>query len=282
VSNAPEHFCFILEEEYRNSRLPMAVVRRLTDLGHRSTVLEPSAAPVAIDQLLCRPSFSAAVLRTVSGGPGLNLLQALGAAGVRTINDADAVSRVRDKVVMAAVARASRIPVPATYFVATPRLLSQIPEQSYPLVVKPSTGGFGRSVRLVRTPLELDAVAAEDTAATHLVAQTWVPNSGDDVKLYNTGQAIHAVRRRSSLQGGTDGEREPIRVSDELRELASAIGRGFGLEIYGADVVEGPDGWVVIDVNDFPSFGKVDSAPDELAASILEIAKRPRSRGRAR
>jgi ribosomal protein S6--L-glutamate ligase len=268
------HFCFILEEEYRNSRLPMVVVAQLAEWGHESTVLEPCSAVADVDELLCRRDFSAIVLRTVSSGPGLSLLHALGAAGATTINDADAVRRVRDKVVVAALASAHGIAAPQTWFVADVRLLESIPAERYPLVVKPSVGGFGRSVRLLQSREELSSLDADGFGGGYLIAQPWVANSGHDVKLYNTGQAIHAVRRRSSLLGGADSDREQISVTDELRDLAGLIGRAFALEIYGADLVEGERGWVVVDVNDFPSFGRIASAPQEVAATILEIARR--------
>ncbi len=267
-------FCFIVEEEYRRSRLPMAVVEQLAAWGHASTILEPQLAVADVDALVRDTNFSAIVLRTVSTGPGVSLLEALGASGVTTINNAQAVRRVRDKVVMAATARAGGIAFPQTYFVADARMLEQLPGELYPIVVKPSLGGFGNDVHLVHDREDLRSVAANGTARRHLVAQRWIPNPGYDMKLYNTGQEIHTVRRRSSLLGGGDTERERVPATSELRDLTVRIGEVFGLDIYGADVVESAEGWVVIDVNDFPSFGTIDSAPREVATTILEIARR--------
>jgi ribosomal protein S6--L-glutamate ligase len=219
-------------------------------------------------------NFRAIVLRTVSTGPGVSLLEALGASGVTTINNAQAVRTVRDKVVMAATAHAGGIAFPQTYFVADASMLEQLPDELYPIVVKPSLGGFGNDVHLVHDREDLHSVAANGTARRDLVAQRWIPNSGYDMKLYNTGQEIHTVRRRSSLLGGGDTERERVPATSELRDLTVRIGKVFGLDIYGADVVESAEGWVVIDVNDFPSFGTIDSAPREVATTILEIARR--------
>jgi ribosomal protein S6--L-glutamate ligase len=273
MSAAPLHLGFILEEEYRNSRMPTAVTRALEGWGHHITLLEPRRALGDIDRTVAHGGFDAVVLRTVSGGPGLSLLQAFAASGVKTINAADAVTRVRDKMVMAASARAHGIPFPETYFVTDARLMEQIPEKRFPLVVKPSVGGFGRAVRLVQTREELAALDPDGRAPSYLVAQPWVANSGYDIKLYDTGQHIHAVRRHSSLLGGLDGEREPVPVTDAMRELAHRIGGAFGLDIHGADVVEGEEGWVVVDVNDFPSFGTIAEAPREVAATVVELAR---------
>jgi ribosomal protein S6--L-glutamate ligase len=276
MSDSSLSFCFIVEEQYRHSRMPRAVVDRLSEWGHRTVVLEPSAAATSLSDLMNGQGFDAIVLRTVSGGPGVSLLQALGAGGITTINDAAAVRRVRDKAVVAATARAHGIPFPDTYFVARPSLLDQVPFLQFPLVVKPASGGFGHDVRLVRTPAEAASLASNGTRH-HLIAQPWIPNLGYDMKLYNTGGQVFAVRRRSSLLGGRDEERELVGLTDELRELALRVGAAFGLDIYGVDVVEGPNGWVVIDVNDFPSFKKVPDAAQMVAASVVDIAQRARS-----
>jgi ribosomal protein S6--L-glutamate ligase len=271
-TGAALRFCFILEAAYRRSRLPMAVVDRLRQLGHECAVVQPAAAPAELDMLLAR-GYAAFVLRTISRGPGLSLLQAAAASGFTTINDATAVQRVRDKLVMASIARAHTIPVPPTYLASSAEQLETLPRGLFPVVIKPSSGGFGDDVRLVRTPAELVAVVSDGLADQQLVAQPWVSNRGHDIKLYNTGQRIHAVRRRSSLLGGGDGDREPVAVTPELRELAVRVGRAFGLDLYGVDVVESPDGLVVVDVNDFPSYGTIESAPDELASTIARIVR---------
>jgi ribosomal protein S6--L-glutamate ligase len=276
MSDSSLSFCFIVEEQYRHSRMPRAVVDRLSEWGHRTVVLEPSAAATSLSDILNGEGFDAIVLRTVSGGPGVSLLQALGAGGITTINDAAAVRRVRDKAVVAATARAHGIPFPDTYFVARPSLLDQVPFLQFPLVVKPASGGFGHDVRLVRTPAEAASLASNGTRH-HLIAQPWIPNLGYDMKLYNTGGQVFAVRRRSSLLGGRDEERELVGLTDELRDLALRVGAAFGLDIYGVDVVEGPNGWVVIDVNDFPSFKKVPDAAQMVAASVVDIAQRTRA-----
>jgi hypothetical protein len=48
----------------------------------------------------------------------------------------------------------------------------------------------------------------------------------------------------------------------------------FGLDIYGIDVVRTYAGWMVLDINDFPSFGMVPAAAGQLAATIEGIAAR--------
>jgi len=266
--------CFIVEEQYRRSPFPMGVADRLVATGHEVVVLEPHASVADLNEAVFDPGYDAFVLRTYSSGPGLSLLEAASEAGVTTINDARAVRRVRDKVVAAAVARANDIPFPRTSFVADPGLLLRLPDKEFPLVVKPSNGGWGEGIHLIQSRDEVSSLEWAGSAGPFLVAQPWVANSGYDVKLYNTGRAIYAVRRRSPLLGPREEPDELIPTTPALRRLAERVGRAFGLDIYGVDVVDGPNGWMVVDVNDFPSFPCKPEAMAMVTSTVLEIAGR--------
>ena len=63
-----------------------------------------------------------------------------------------------------------------------------------------------------------------------------------------------------------------IPVSFELQKLARHVGNLFGLDIYGLDVVETAHGPIVVDINDFPSFGQIPQAVPLVAAYILQLA----------
>ena len=280
MTTTPLRLGFIVEEAYRRSRMPSAVAAELEASGHIVTLIEPQRSLTSVGDVAAQ-RFDGVILRTLSGGPGLDLLIAYAAAGTTTVNDAAAVTRVRNKLAMTATARARGIPVPDTYFATDPRLLDELPDGCFPLVVKPSDGGFGRAVRLLEDRAALASLQAEPSTSCGLLAQPWVRNSGYDLKLYSTGQGVHAVRRRSSLMGGLDGERERIDVSASMAELARRIGAAFDLEVYGADIVEGAEGLVVVDVNDFPSFGTISEAPREVAVTIAGIVRSRRAQGSA-
>lgn len=92
------------------------------------------------------------------------------------------------------------------------------------------------------------------------------------MKVYNTGREIFAVRWPSPLHGDLEVTPELLPVTDELRAIALAFGRVFGLKIYGVDLLATARGWVAVDVNDFPSFHEVPDAVGRIASSILEMA----------
>jgi ribosomal protein S6--L-glutamate ligase len=264
--------CFIVEDRYRHDGMPLAVARQLEEWGHAVDLLTPQTSVARVSTLITEGAYDAWVLKTVSEGPGLSLLEAAAAWGATTINDAQSIRRVRDKAVAAAVAGRRGLPFPLTYFAAAPELLGKVPDEHYPLVVKPVNGSAGRSVYLVHTPRELAETVSNMAGERFMLAQPYVTNPGVDLKVYNTGGDLYATRQPSPLHPDIDVPPRNVALPADLAQLVADIGAVFGLELYGVDVVEGPDGWVVVDVNDFPSFHCVPDAVARVATTILRLA----------
>jgi ribosomal protein S6--L-glutamate ligase len=271
---SPVRLCFIVEERYENDVMPGAVVDVLASCGHHVDVLQPNGTVADLWALLPTDvaRYDAFVLKTVSEGPGLSLLDAAAAAGVTTVNDHRAIRLARDKAVAAVRARAAGIPFPKTWFASRTALLDQIPADAYPLVIKPNNGSSLKDVYRVAGPAELARLAIDDSS--RMLAQPYLTNPGYDLKLYNPGDEVFATIKRSPLHPDADVAEEQIPVTPELRNLARAVGRVFGLDIYGIDVVKTEDGYMVLDINDFPSFGKVPQAAWRLARTVLRVTRR--------
>lgn len=190
--------CFLVEEQYRHDGMPLDVIRQLGAWGHQVDVLWPGRSLISLSDAIQAGSHDAWVLKTVSGGPGLTLLEAAASAGLTTVNDVRAIRGVRDKALAAVIARGTGLPVPVTYAAARPEELAEIPEAEFPLVVKPADGSSGRAVRLVATPDRLlEPVAPGDCAGGLLIAQPYVPNSGTDLKVYSVAGELYATERCS-------------------------------------------------------------------------------------
>jgi ribosomal protein S6--L-glutamate ligase len=265
--------CFIIDEKYRPESMPLAVVHQLRQWGHDVALLEPHATVIRLSDLVTQ-RYDAYILKTAAVGPGLSLLEAAEAAGIPTINNARSVRLVRDKAVAIAVAHAHGLPVPPTYFVAHPRLLAQIPLEDYPLVVKPSKGSACCDIYRVNHPTDVAALALPGSTHSFLLAQRYVGNPGFDVKLYVLGTQVYAVRKKSPLHPDVNGGEGLMPVTPELRGLALNVGALFGLDLYGVDVVETPEGWVGLDINDFPGFKGVPGAVVLIATFVLHVARR--------
>ncbi len=271
------HFCFIIEEQYRHDSMPTIVSNQLLQWGHSVDILVPQDTITSLSDLP-KKRYDAYVLKTVSDGPGLSLLEAAEAVGIPTINRSWAIRRVRDKAIAVVMAQAQNIPMPATYFVAHPRLLNQVPREQFPLVVKPTNGSSCRQIHYIDSPAalaQLEIEVANGTATgSFWLAQHYEVNSGFDTKLYVAGNDVFAVAKRSPLHPAIEVEKRPIAVSPALRSLALRVGRLFGLDIYGLDVVETSKGPMVVDINDFPSFGNVPEAEKLVARCVIETAQR--------
>ncbi len=265
-------FCFIIEEEYRHDPMPTIVAYQLQQWGHTVDLLEPKETVTCLTNMH-EQSYNAYVLKTVADGPGLSILEAAEAVGIPTINNSRAIRMVRDKAVAAAVARAAGLPIPPTYFVTHPRLLEQIPPGDYPLVVKPTNGSSCRDIYRLTSPDDLAALKITGETNSFFLAQRYMENPGFDIKIYVTGREVYAaIAKKSPLH--REVKEEFIPLTRELRKLALDTGRIFGLDIYGIDVVETPQGLAVLDINDFPSFGGVPRAVIRVAEYILHAATR--------
>lgn len=262
-------FCFILEEWYAHKPMPMVVADQLQQWGHEIDVLQPYAAVTSLTDLSLT-NYDAYVLKTVSDGPGLTILEAAEAVGIPTINNSRAIRLVRDKAVAVAFAQARGLPVPTTYFVGHPRALVGVPHDVYPVVVKPSNGTSLQDIHLVRTPEEMAHLQLDEQS--YYLAMRYVENTGYDIKLYVTGQEVHAIVKSSPLHGTVQEEEVP--VSREMLKIARRVGQVFGLDLYGVDVLETPEGLYIVDINDFPSFYGVPRKVASVAEYILHAAYR--------
>ena len=264
-------FCFIVEEQYRNDPMPLVVADQLLQWGHDVDVLEPQATVTCLSDLTTQ-GYDAFVLKSLADGPGMSILAAAEAVGIPTINNSRAIRLVRDKAVAAAFGRAHGLPIPPTYFVAHPRLLKQIPAEDYPLVLKPSNGSSCKGIYRLNSPADLAALEIAEADESFFLAQRYAENTGFDIKVYVTGKEVYAaIAKKSPLHSVVDEKFIPL--TPELRKLTLQVGKLFGLDIYGIDVVETAQGLAVLDINDFPSFGRVPRAVVRVSEYVLHVAK---------
>lgn len=265
-------FCFIVEEQYRNDVMPMAIAEQLLQWGHGVDIVEPQTAVTCLTNIADQ-GYDAYVLKSLAEGPGLSILEAAEAVGIPTINNSRSIRLVRDKAVAAAFAHAHALPMPDTYFVAHPRLLQQLPASAYPLVIKPSNGSSCRDIYRLNSQADLAALQISETNDSFFLAQRYEENTGFDMKVYVTGKEVYAAIAKKSPLHPTIVERF-VPLTTQIRKLALQVGTLFGLDIYGVDIVETPRGLAILDINDFPSFARVPRAVPRIAEYVLHAAKR--------
>jgi ribosomal protein S6--L-glutamate ligase len=202
------------------------------------------------------------------------------ALAVPTINCHAAIAAVHNKAEMAVTLDRARVPTPITLLGPTQSLACRAAAWQYPLVLKPLFGDNGRGLQVVKSPEEMTRLRWNEPFA---LAQQFVPSSDVDLKLYAIGDEVWAVRKPSPLGrngkqpfhraiGGAIGQNPPIELLEAppaLEQLARRCGRLFGLELYGVDCIETPEGPVVIEVNEFPNYTGVPEADEKLADHII-------------
>lgn len=193
----------------------------------------------------------------------LSLAGILHCQGARIINPYPSCVAAHDKIAAQRRLEAAGIPVPHSWVTGDLKLLHALSEECA-LIVKPYIGGRGVGVVLAKNPRELAAVP---TPQQPMLIQEYVP--GDELKIAVIGDRVVGTRK---LETSTGSGREVCTVSDEIQAIALKCGTVFGLELYGLDVIEGPNGLVVIDLNYFPSYKGVPDAARLLAEHIVSHA----------
>jgi ribosomal protein S6--L-glutamate ligase len=262
------HVGILVERRYRMQAQPAGLSAALEARGHSVRVIVPRAV-IALGE-----DWAAGLDVVVARGRSLELLSCLASAdacGIPTLNRRVAVGAVHNKADMAAVLAAGGVAVPPTFLGSPARLAGAIPADCYPLILKPVYGDNGRGLAVVGAATELARIRWPERAA---LAQRFVPSDGHDLKLYGIGDQVWAVRKRSPLAvDADDAQSRSATLTPELEALARRCRELFGLELYGVDCVETPDGPLVIEVNDFPNYTDVPDADDRLAARVEELAE---------
>src|SRR5256714_14911394 len=99
-----------------------------------------------------------------------------------------------------------------------------------------------------------------------------LPSDGFDVRLYVLDSSVFAVYKPTPFNGDLAAAPRPVEATPAMVDLALRCGATFGLEIYGVDTIETPDGLAVIEVNEFPNFTGVPHAGECIADYILSRA----------
>lgn len=202
--------------------------------------------------------------RSLSYGRTLATTQILESRGVRCFNAARTVELCGDKVATSAALSAAGIDTPRTIVAFTEAsALEACEELGYPCVLKPVVGSWGRLVARLDGRSAAEAVL-EDRAVLgswqHSIfyVQEYVEKPGRDARAFVVGdECVAAIWRISDhwITNTARGARtERADPDGELGSLAVDAARAVGGGILAVDIVEGPDGPMVLEVNHSAEF----------------------------
>ncbi len=198
----------------------------------------------------------------------LSLAGVLHDQGARFLNPYPSSVAAQDKIIASRRLREAGIPAPNSWVTGDLTLLRSEVE-AHPLIIKPYRGHRGAGIHIVHNPDELATVPAPESP---MLVHEYIRGSGEDLKVYVVGEEVFAVRKPFSTISFTQPG-QPCSVSAEVREIALRCGQTFGLGLYGLDVIEGPNGPTVVDLNFFPGYKGVPNAAYFIANYIEDYAR---------
>ncbi|WP_181010032.1 ATP-grasp domain-containing protein [Ornithinimicrobium sufpigmenti] len=203
-------------------------------------------------------------------GADEDLLSTLDAMGAPLCNPWSGSTHLRDRAALHDALVRAGVPSPQGVVHAT--WAEVLAEESRRRVVVKAVAGPGRGRGVLASPLPPDP----RMDGPYLVEEL-IEHDGVDRKLYVAGEYISGLLKPSTLTRGHTTAGTPFTVDSELDRLARRTLQHLDLHLAGVDVVIGPDGPVVVDVNAFPGYRGVAGAAPAVAAHLVAHVDRLRS-----
>jgi [lysine-biosynthesis-protein LysW]--L-2-aminoadipate ligase len=189
---------------------------------------------------------------------GLWALSELAAAGVAVLNPPAALISAHDKLVTARALRRTGLPHPETRPL---NAWEAADRDSFPVVVKPRFGSWGRDVALCRNPLEFERCLEQFSRRAWFrshgaLVQELIPPLGHDLRLVVAGGSVVGAVKRLAAPGewrtnvALGARREPVVPPPIACELALAAASAIGADLVGVDLLPlGPGRYIILELN---------------------------------
>ncbi|MBI4139816.1 RimK family alpha-L-glutamate ligase [Candidatus Woesearchaeota archaeon] len=179
-----------------------------------------------------------------------------------------AFTRAHDKLLTHLKLQEHGVPMPKTYIVpsaeSAKKLLKKV---TYPIIIKMPSGTHGKGVMFADS--SESAITMIDTLALlkqPFLIQEYVETEGKDIRAFVVGEKVVAAMQRSAGKGDkranlhSGGEGTPIFLEDPERKIAIQAAQAMQAEICGVDMLKGPKGPLVIEINISPGLQGITKA----------------------
>ncbi|MBC7386121.1 MAG: RimK family alpha-L-glutamate ligase [Cryobacterium sp.] len=198
------------------------------------------------------------------------------------VNGSQSISESRDKFRSLQVLSAAGVRVPATVLARGSKNLrgALAAVREMPIILKVLRGTQGVGVMLLHSPISVASVLETlNTLEEDVLIQQFLKESaGRDYRVFVVGGKIVATMLRTAPTGEfrsnihRGGEGSPITLPASYRRIAIRAAAAFGLGVAGVDLMEGPSGPTVLEVNSSPGFEGIEKATKRnIAATIMRF-----------
>lgn len=226
-------------------------------------------------------SFDAFILRYFSQQGEVDyqydVFELIARSGRLIINSLESLSVAESKAQTTFFLKQAGLPVPRT--IVTQKIDEAVAaiEKFGTAVIKPLYGSHGIGVEKVvpETSMEILPTFLQQYRAVYV--QEFIPNNGRDIRAFVVGDKVVAAMYRYASEGQwktnvyQGGKCKPCYLTDDMREMCLAAARIVGLDYTGVDIIEGPNGPLILELNGAPSwFGLSDTTSCNIASEIIQ------------
>lgn len=219
-----------------------------------------------------------------SFGPGsveqatrrISMMEHMELAGIKVINSTYPFRRSRDKYSTQYTLHAAGLPIPQTFTTESLARAYEHTGEMVPVIYKPILSSMGRgSMKFDDADMAFNAYKMLDRLYLPLIIQGYIPTPGRDIRVFIIGdECIGAVYKylpegkwKSNVaQGGKMVEED---MDPEIIELGFKAARAMELDYCGVDIIESPDGPVVLEVNAAPGWQGLNEATGKDVAKLV-------------
>jgi len=235
-----------------------------------------------LDALIIRPIGRGSLEELVFR---MDILYKLERQGFYMVNPPTAIEHCVDKYDILAVLEDEGVPVPRTLATeSVNEAIKAFNELGGDIVVKPIFGSRGKGATRVNDIEIADTIFKAITFHHGVIyMQEFVPHGTSDIRVFVIGNQVVASMRRVAQGWKTNysqgAKPAPAKISKEFEEIAIKASKAVGCKIAGVDILEGPNGPRIVDVNSQPGWkglqavAKVNIAEEIVKFVIAELKK---------
>ena len=235
-----------------------------------------------LDALIIRPIGRGSLEELVFR---MDMLYKLERQGFYMVNPPTAIEHCVDKYDILAVLEDEGVPVPRTLVTeSVNEAIKAFNELGGDVVVKPIFGSRGQGATHINDIDIADTVFKAITFHHGVIyMQEFVQHGNSDIRVFIVGDQVLASMRRLATGWKTNFSQGakpiPAKISKEFEDIAIKASKAVGCKIAGVDILEGPDGPRIVDVNSQPGWkglqvvSKVNIA-DEIVKFVLSEIKK--------